>query len=95
MVEDLEEGSGAEVEAGDEIVVNYVAVSYKTGKEFEDVWGWSEPATFQLGTGEVIKGWEQGMKGMKVGGRRELIIPSDLAFKRGAVIYVVELLDVK
>lgn len=95
VVEDLKEGSGAEVKAGDKIVVNYVGVNYKTGKEFEAVWDPEEPTTFQLGTGEVIKGWEQGLKGMKAGGRRELTIPSNLAFKTGVVIYVVDLLDVK
>jgi len=93
VVRDLEEGSGEEVSAGDEIAVEYVGVNYKTGKEFEAVWG--KPRIFPLGTGEVIAGWEQGLKGMKVGGRRELIIPSDLAFEKGAVIYVVDLVDVK
>jgi peptidylprolyl isomerase len=93
VVKDLKEGSGAEVEANDKIVVNYVGVSYRTGKEFETVWG--EPTTFQLGVGEVIQGWEQGIKGMKVGGRRELVIPSKLAFKRGAVVYVIDLVDIE
>jgi peptidylprolyl isomerase len=93
VVNDLEQGSGAAVGKGDTIVVEYVGVNYKTGEEFEVVWG--KPTTFTVGSGELIKGWEQGIRGMKVGGRRELIIPSKLAFGKGAVIYVVDLLDVE
>lgn len=95
VIEDLKSGSGTAVKPGDEITVDYVGVNYKTGQEFEATWDRGEPTTFQLGVGEVIQGWERGMKGMKVGGRRELIIPSKLAFERGAVIYVVDLLEVK
>jgi peptidylprolyl isomerase len=79
-IKDLEEGSGATAKAGDAITVNYVGVNYKTGKEFDSSWSRSEPFTFNLGAGEVIPGWDQGLEGMKVGGRRELIIPPELGY---------------
>lgn len=77
---DLEEGSGATAKAGDAVSVNYVGVNYKTGKEFDASWDRGEPFTFTLGAGEVIPGWDQGVEGMKVGGRRELIIPPELGY---------------
>jgi len=77
---DLEEGSGATAKAGDAVTVNYVGVNYKTGKEFDASWDRGEPFTFTLGAGEVIPGWDQGVAGMKVGGRRELIIPPSLGY---------------
>ncbi len=80
VTNDLEEGTGAEAKAGDEITVQYVGVNFKTGKEFDSSWSRSEPFTFKLGEGFVIPGWEEGFEGMKVGGRRELIIPPDLAY---------------
>jgi peptidylprolyl isomerase len=79
-VKDLEEGSGATAKAGDAVTVNYVGVNYKTGKEFDASWDRGEPFTFTLGAGEVIPGWDQGVEGMKVGGRRELIIPPGLGY---------------
>jgi len=79
-VKDLEEGSGAAAKAGDRVSVNYVGVNYKTGKEFDASWDRGEPFTFTLGAGEVIPGWDQGVEGMKVGGRRELIIPPELGY---------------
>lgn len=79
-VKDLEEGSGAATKAGDAVTVNYVGVNYKTGKEFDASWDRGEPFTFTLGAGEVIPGWDQGVAGMKVGGRRELIIPPSLGY---------------
>lgn len=78
--EDLEEGTGATAESGDRVSVNYVGVNYKTGKEFDASWSRGEPFTFTLGAGEVIPGWDQGVEGMKVGGRRELIIPPELGY---------------
>ncbi|HEU4738345.1 MAG TPA: FKBP-type peptidyl-prolyl cis-trans isomerase [Solirubrobacterales bacterium] len=80
VTNDLEEGTGAEAKAGDEITVQYVGVNYKTGKEFDSSWSRSEPFTFKLGEGFVIPGWEEGFEGMKVGGRRELVIPPDLGY---------------
>jgi peptidylprolyl isomerase len=77
---ELEEGSGAVAKAGDAVTVNYVGVNYKTGKEFDASWDRGEPFTFTLGAGGVIPGWDQGIEGMKVGGRRELIIPPELGY---------------
>lgn len=77
---DLEEGTGAIAKAGDKVTVNYVGVNYKTGKEFDASWDRGEPFSFTLGAGEVIPGWDQGVEGMKVGGRRELIIPPELGY---------------
>lgn len=79
-VKDLEEGSGATAKAGDYVTVNYVGVNYKTGKEFDASWDRGEPFSFSLGAGEVIPGWDQGVEGMEVGGRRELIIPPNLGY---------------
>ena len=76
---DLVEGDGAEAKSGDEVTVQYVGVGYDSGEEFDASWG-GEPFTFPLGTGEVIVGWDQGVAGMKVGGRRELTIPPNLAY---------------
>jgi peptidylprolyl isomerase len=78
--QDLEEGTGVAAKAGDVVSVNYVGVNYKTGKEFDASWGRGEPFTFTLGGGEVISGWDEGIEGMKVGGRRELIIPPNHAY---------------
>ena len=79
-VRDIEEGSGPEAVKGDEVTVQYVGVNYKNGKEFDSSWSRAEPFTFQLGAGMVIPGWDRGVEGMKVGGRRELIIPPELAY---------------
>jgi len=80
VTKDLEEGTGAEAKAGDVVAMNYVGVNYKTGKEFDASWSRGEPFIFTLGAGEVIPGWDQGIEGMKVGGRRELIIPPELGY---------------
>jgi len=104
-VKELEEGSGAEAKAGDEVTVQYVGVNYKNGKVFDSSWSRNEPFSFGLGAGEVIPGWDQGVEGMKVGGRRELIIPPELAYgEAGAppaigpnetLVFVIDLLEVK
>jgi peptidylprolyl isomerase len=73
-------GTGAEAKTGSAVAVNYVGALYKTGKVFDASWKRNEPFTFTLGKGQVIPGWEQGIVGMKVGGRRELIIPSALGY---------------
>jgi peptidylprolyl isomerase len=103
-VKDLVEGSGEEAASGDRVSVDYVGVNYKSGKEFDSSWSRNEPFTFTLGAGEVIPGWDQGVEGMKVGGRRELIIPPELAYgKTGSppvippnetLIFVVDLREV-
>ena len=77
---ELVEGTGAEAKAGDEVTVQYVGVGYESEEEFDSSWSRNEPFSFTLGAGEVIPGWDQGVAGMKVGGRRELIIPSELAY---------------
>jgi FKBP-type peptidyl-prolyl cis-trans isomerase len=80
VTKDLEEGSGPAAKAGDEVSVQYVGVNYKSGKEFDASWDRGEPFPFVLGSGGVIPGWEQGVEGMKVGGRRELVIPPELGY---------------
>jgi peptidylprolyl isomerase len=80
VIKDLEEGTGVAAKPGDEISVQYVGVNYKTGKEFDASWDRGEPFAFPLGEGFVIPGWDEGLEGMKVGGRRELIIPPDLGY---------------
>ena len=99
---DLIVGSGKEAKAGETVTVNYVGVLYKGGKEFDASWKRKEPFQFKLGQGAVIKGWDQGVAGMKVGGRRELIIPAELGYgKTGSppaippnapLVFVVDLL---
>ncbi len=82
---DLWEGDGAVAKAGDHVSVHYVGVSFSTGEEFDASWNRGNPLQFQLGAGQVIPGWDQGVQGMKVGGRRRLTIPAHLAYgDRGA-----------
>jgi peptidylprolyl isomerase len=80
VTKELIRGTGKEAKTGDTVSVNYVGVLYKNGKVFDASWKRNEPFSFTLGKGQVIKGWEQGVVGMKVGGRRELIIPASLAY---------------
>jgi peptidylprolyl isomerase len=97
----LVEGKGAAVVSGQSVSVNYVGVTYKDGKEFDSSWKRSEPITFTVGTGNVIKGWDQGLVGVKVGSRVQLDIPSDLAYgdnpsggqPGGALRFVVDVLS--
>ncbi|WP_306319230.1 MULTISPECIES: FKBP-type peptidyl-prolyl cis-trans isomerase [unclassified Streptomyces] len=85
QIKDLWEGDGAEAKAGDFVKVHYVGVSFSTGEEFDASWNRGKPLEFQLGAGQVITGWDKGVQGMKVGGRRELTIPAHLAYgDRGA-----------
>jgi FKBP-type peptidyl-prolyl cis-trans isomerase len=80
-VEDLIEGKGAAAKSGDKISVRYVGVLYDNGKEFDSSWKRGKaPFPLTLGQGQVIPGWDQGLVGMKVGGRRRLTIPPDLAY---------------
>jgi FKBP-type peptidyl-prolyl cis-trans isomerase len=101
---DLIEGTGAEAKAGDNVTVQYVLVDYKSGEEIESSWDRGQPFTFALGTGSVIPGWDQGVEGMKVGGRRELIIPPQLAYgaegsppiePNATLIFVIDLVAVE
>ena len=96
-------GEGATAKAGSQISVNYSGVAYSTGKEFDNSYDRGEPFELQLGAGMVIPGWDQGLEGMKVGGRRQLTIPPDLAYgeqgqppdiKGGeTLIFVIDLLS--
>ncbi|MBT2399033.1 FKBP-type peptidyl-prolyl cis-trans isomerase [Streptomyces sp. ISL-100] len=85
QIRDIWEGDGAVAKAGDKVSVHYVGVAFSSGEEFDASWNRGTPLQFQLGAGQVIAGWDQGVQGMKVGGRRELIIPPQLAYgDRGA-----------
>jgi peptidylprolyl isomerase len=84
-ITDLWPGDGAVANQGDMVKVHYVGVAYSTGEEFDASWNRGDPLQFKLGVGQVIAGWDQGVQGMKVGGRRQLIIPPELAYgDRGA-----------
>jgi len=103
-IEDLAVGDGAEATKGTKVSVHYVGVAFSTGEEFDASWNRGQPFEFKLGSGRVIPGWDEGVKGMKVGGRRRLTIPSALAYgARGAggvikphepLVFVVDLLSV-
>ncbi|MEW2374370.1 FKBP-type peptidyl-prolyl cis-trans isomerase [Streptomyces sp. NPDC006656] len=80
QIKDIWEGDGAEAKDGDFVQVHYVGVAFSNGEEFDASWNRGKPLDFQLGAGQVIDGWDQGVQGMKVGGRRELIIPPHLAY---------------
>jgi peptidylprolyl isomerase len=81
VVKDIVKGTGAEATAGKTVTVNYVGVLYSTGQQFDASWDRGQPLQpFQLGAGQVIPGWDKGLVGMRVGGRRQLIIPPDLAY---------------
>ena len=85
QITDIWEGDGAEAKPGDVVKVHYVGVAYSTGEEVDASWNRGEPLQFELGAGRVIAGWDQGVQGLKVGGRRQLIIPPELAYgDRGA-----------
>jgi peptidylprolyl isomerase len=102
--EDIVEGDGATAKAGDDITVQYVGVDYETGEEFDSSWDSGQALEFKLGAGDVIPGWDQGVEGMKEGGRRELIIPPDLAYgaqgqppaisPNATLVFVVDLVKV-
>lgn len=103
--EDLIEGSGASAKAGDRVTVQYVGVGFDSRQEFDASWDRGEPFSFQLGAGEVIQGWDQGIAGMKAGGQRQLVIPGDLAYGEAgfpptikpdeALVFVVDLLEIE
>jgi peptidylprolyl isomerase len=79
-VDDLVKGKGAAAKAGDELTVQYVGVTFSTGEQFDASWDSGQPFSFQLGSGQVIPGWDRGLKGMRKGGRRQLTIPPRLAY---------------
>src|SRR3954466_12164576 len=84
-IEDIVEGAGDEAVAGKVVEVHYVGVSWSTGNQFDASWDRGDTFKFGLGKGQVIKGWDEGVAGMKVGGRRRITIPPNLGYgKRGA-----------
>lgn len=105
VITDLIEGKGKVAEPGDTVSCHYVGVAFSTGEEFDASWNRGEPLRFTVGVGQVIQGWDQGLLGMRVGGRRRLEIPADLAYgARGAggaigphesLIFVVDLVDAR
>ncbi len=105
QVEDLQEGVGREATPGTTCTMQYVGVAWSSGQQFDASWDRGQPFSFRLGEGMVIRGWDEGVAGMKVGGRRRLTIPPDLGYgSRGAgsvikggetLVFVVDLLDVR
>ena len=103
-ITDIWEGEGAEAAAGNTVTVHYAGVAFSSGREFDASWNRNSPFRFHLGQGQVIAGWDQGVAGMKVGGRRKLVIPPDLGYgDQGAggaikpgetLVFVVDLLAV-
>ena len=103
-IEDIVEGSGEEATPGRTVEVHYVGVSWQNGREFDSSWDRGKTFKFGLGKGQVIQGWDEGVAGMKVGGRRRITIPPMLAYgKRGAggvigpdetLVFVVDLVAV-
>lgn len=84
-ITEIVEGEGTEAAAGDVAHVHYAGVAFSSGEEFDSSWNRGEPLSFRLGVGQVIRGWDEGIQGMKIGGRRQLVIPSHLAYgDRGA-----------
>jgi peptidylprolyl isomerase len=79
-IEDIVEGKGKEAKSGDQVSVQYVGVAFSTGEEFDASWDRGEPFPFTLGNGDVIAGWDEGVAGMKEGGRRKLTIPAEQAY---------------
>jgi peptidylprolyl isomerase len=105
VVHDITVGDGAEAARGHQVRVHYVGVSWSTGEQFDASWDRMEPFSFGLGQGQVIRGWDEGVQGMKVGGRRRLTIPAEMGYgAAGAggviapnetLVFVVDLLGVR
>jgi len=103
-IEDLTVGDGTEAVKGSVVSVHYVGVSWSTGQEFDASWSRGDEFEFRLGAGQVISGWDQGVAGMRIGGRRRLTIPPELGYgSRGAgglikggetLVFVVDLMNV-
>lgn len=103
-VRDLVVGDGPEVKPGMVVRVHYVGVTFASGTEFDASWDRGEPYKFALGGGKVIKGWDRGVRGMRVGGRREIVVPPRLGYGRqsptpsippgSTLVFVVDLVDV-
>jgi peptidylprolyl isomerase len=105
LIEEVVVGTGEEAQIGRTAVVHYVGVGVTSGEQFDASWDRDEPFVFPLGAGYVIQGWDRGVVGMKVGGRRRLVIPAHLGYgERGAgsviapnetLIFVVDLLELR
>ena len=105
VIEALENGSGTEAVAGTNVTVHYVGVAWSNGQQFDASWDRNDTFSFRLGAGQVISGWDQGVAGMRVGGRRSITIPPHLGYgaagaggviKGGeTLVFVVDLLDVR
>ena len=105
VIEDIEVGDGEEARPGADVEVHYVGVAWSTGQQFDASWDRGDTFQFRLGAGMVIGGWDQGVAGMKVGGRRRLTIPPELGYgARGAggvigpnetLVFVVDLVEVR
>ena len=80
QIEDMVEGEGARVKKGDKVSMQYVGLTWSTSVEFDSSWERGEPFELTLGKGDVIEGWDEGIPGMRKGGRRQLTIPADLAY---------------
>jgi peptidylprolyl isomerase len=103
-IDDLVVGDGKEATKGRKVTVHYVGVAFRSGEEFDSSWSRGTPFEFKLGKRQVIAGWDEGVQGMRVGGRRRLTIPSAMAYgARGAggviaphepLVFVVDLLAV-
>lgn len=103
VVDDVLVGAGAAVAAGQTVSAHYVGWAFSTGEGFDSSWSRGQPLDFTVGVGQVIAGWDEGLVGMRVGGRRRLTIPPHLAYgDRGAgrfirpgetLVFVVDLLD--
>lgn len=102
VIEDIEEGTGEAVEAGDEVVIHYSG-TLTDGTKFDSSYDRGEPFQTQIGTGQVIEGWDKGVVGMKAGGKRKLIIPPSMAYgdsdipgipPGSTLVFEVELLEV-
>ena len=102
VIEDIITGTGDEAKPGTTVSAHYVGVAFSTGEEFDASWNRGEPFSFTLGAGGVIPGWDQGVEGMKVGGRRMLIIPPELAYgsegvgpipPESTLVFVIDLLS--
>ncbi len=101
---DIVKGSGPTAKAGDQVSVQYVGVLHSTGEQFDASWDAGTPFDFPLGGGGVIAGWDEGVAGMRTGGRRELVIPPDKAYgpagngpigPNETLVFVIDLLEVK
>src|SRR5215210_3404124 len=103
--EDIVKGKGAAAKPGDELTVQYVGVTFSTGEQFDASWDSGKPFSFQLGAGQVIPGWDRGLRGMKQGGRRRLVVPPGQAYgaqgsppaigPNETLVFVVDLVELR